>query len=168
MQEKSAAHKAANLVRSALESDISDLKKKRDELNQQCTDLDIEIKKIFETISTLQDRFPNQGADFSEKTIPEAVAEILKDAGQVMRPDEIIEEMERRGRFMNTENKNAQISSVLHQREKNVGDIVRHKRGQWGLKEWYEEDSTSAAKSDETEQPSLPPETVGPHSSAPL
>ncbi len=70
------------------------------------------------------------------------------------------------------DNKANTIGSVLSRRQRQKGDIVSPKRGQWGLKEWYpgrtfgkknlERENTS--ETSEPEQPSEQHENVVRHS----
>lgn len=110
-------------------------------------------------------------------SVADATVALLKKTRKAMSPVEIVKELEAGGLLLSASNKPATIGTLLARRQKRVGDLVRPKRGQWGLKEWYpgrtfgksdaveknnskdEEATSQATVPSEPEQPSEPPQS---------
>ena len=70
-------------------------------------------------------------------SIPQATIAVLKVKRTTLRPAEIVNALEDGGLILSGNNNANTVNSVLHRRQRQVGDVVSPKRGHWGLKEWY-------------------------------
>jgi len=124
------------------------------------------------TVAESQDR-PGGENPFLGMKIIDAAKIVLAERRKPMAPADILQALEKGGLMVASTNV---IGSVLNRRQRDVGDVVSPKRGQWGLKEWYPgrtfgkkpksfgEDSVSE-NSSEPEQPGEPPQIFRLHSS---
>jgi hypothetical protein len=95
--------------------------------------------------------------------VHDAAKAILANKRKPMSPAELVEAMESGGLLL-TGNKANSVGSILNRRQKQVGDIVSVKRGQWGLKEWYpgrsfgkkQDEKDGTTDTNAHEQPSAP------------
>lgn len=125
---------------------IADLKAQRDELDKMIAKLEtlasgkpIAVSDAAESV-TSDEAAP--GADDQENpylgmSIVDAAKVVLNQRRKAMSPNELVEALEAGGLLLSGSNKANTIGSVMNRRQKQVGDIVSPKRGQWGLKEWY-------------------------------
>ena len=98
-------------------------------------------------------------------SISEATVAALKARREMLRPAEIVMALEEGGLILSGHNNANTVNSVLHRRQKQVGDVVSPKRGHWGLKEWYPgriflrlgDSSRGNAKKGAAEQPATEP-----------
>ena len=106
--------------------------------------------------------------------VADATVLLLKKTRRSMSPTEIVQHLEAGGLLLSGSNKPGTITTILKRRQTKSGDLVRPKRGQWGLKEWYpgrnfgkadgseknngKEDAAAsqATETNESEQPSEP------------
>ena len=114
--------------------------------------------------------------------VADATVLLLKKTRRAMSPTEIVQHLEAGGLLLSGSNKPGTITTILKRRQTKNGDLVRPKRGQWGLKEWYpgrnfgkvdgndknntkdEGSSSKASATSEPEQPSEPSQTTHPPS----
>lgn len=74
---------------------------------------------------------------FLGMSIVEAAKKLLATKHHQMRTADIVTELEKGGLMLTSVDKGNTVGSVLLRRFQNTGDIVRVKRGLWGLQEWY-------------------------------
>ena len=114
--------------------------------------------------------------------VADATVVLLRKTRRAMSPAEIVHHLEAGGLLMSGSNKPATVGTLLTRRQKKHGDLVRPKRGQWGLKEWYrgrnfgkpdspdknnandEDAAAQATETTEPEQPSEPSQSAPPPS----
>ena len=70
-------------------------------------------------------------------SIADATIALLRKTRRAMGPTEIVNELEAGGLILSGNNKPNTVNTVLARRRDRLGDLVKPKRGQWGLKEWY-------------------------------
>lgn len=80
---------------------------------------------------------PSGNNPYLGMSIPEATVAVLKAKRDMLRPAEIVRALEEGGLILSGHNNANTVNSVLHRRQRQVGDVVSPKRGHWGLKEWY-------------------------------
>ena len=114
--------------------------------------------------------------------VADATVLLLKKTRRAMSPTEIVQHLEAGGLLLSGNNKPGTITTILKRRQTKNGDLVRPRRGQWGLKEWYpgrnfgkadgtdknntkDEDANSeSSATTEPEQPSEPRQSAPPPS----
>ena len=69
--------------------------------------------------------------------VADATVALLRKTRRAMIPIEIVQHLEAGGLLLSGVNKPGTVTTILTRRKKKNGDLVRPKRGQWGLKEWY-------------------------------
>ena len=69
--------------------------------------------------------------------VADATVALLRKTRRSMSPVEIVHALEAGGLLLSGSNKPASVGTILTRRQNRNGDLVRPKRGQWGLKEWY-------------------------------
>lgn len=112
-------------------------------------------------------------------SVADATVALLRKTRRQMSAVEIVQHLEAGGLLLSGSNKPATVATLLSRRQKRNGDLVRPKRGLWGLKEWYRgrnfgkadgsdknngKDESAASQATETTQPEQPSE---PSQSAP-
>lgn len=70
-------------------------------------------------------------------SVADATVALLRKTRRAMSAVEIVQHLEAGGLLLSGTNKPATVATLLTRRQKRNGDLVRPKRGQWGLKEWY-------------------------------
>lgn len=158
---------------------IADLRAKRDELDRTIAMLEAmsggavphQAKRVDPMSKAEADSGPGAYLGMS---IADAARKLLASRRQPMNNADIYAALTAGGLAMNSAEPLNTIGSVLTRRFHQVGDIVRVKRGVWGLKEWYPNRNFKPAKLGEAKtdangsgQPSEQPETVPPASDEP-
>ena len=130
------------------EAVLADLRAQRDQIDQMITSLERlrSMKAGGQALGNLTTPTPAQNSAvatsvesgaFFGMTIPDAVKKLLQIKKKNLTNPELIEGLEAGGMVMRSENKVNTVNSVLLRRFEKAGDIVRVKRGLWGLKEWH-------------------------------
>ena len=70
-------------------------------------------------------------------SVADATVALLKKTRRAMSAVEIVQHLEAGGLLLSGSNKSGTVATLLTRRQKRIGDLVRPKRGLWGLKEWY-------------------------------
>jgi hypothetical protein len=104
----------------------------------------------------------NDPGAFLGMTIPDAAKKLLAAKRKTMRNPDIAAEFKRGGLHLNSKDPINTIGAVLTRRAKEVGDLVKVGRGEWGLREWYPgrsfkqkaQDEEPSSSPTEPEQPS--------------
>ncbi len=96
--------------------------------------------------------------------IADATVLLLKKTRRSMSPAEIVQHLEAGGLLLSGKNKPGTITTLLKRRQMNNGDLVRPRRGQWGLKEWYP--GRNFGKADGTDKNNTKDEDANPQASA--
>lgn len=125
---------------------ISDLKRKRDEIDRTITRLEAlaegnhilspstpEADQETETEGEHIEEIPAEG-EFLGMSVVKAVKKLLSQRRKPMSPADLAIELEHGG--LPTAGSRT-VSTMLQRRRDQVGDVVSPKRGLWGLKEWY-------------------------------
>ena len=171
---------------------IADLKRQRSEIDAMIAKLEAMAGEQVIPPTDAPDAPPSEG-DPGGRSDPEnnpylgmrvadATVLLLKKTRRAMGPSEIVQHLEAGGLLLSGSNRPGTITTILSRRQGKNGDLVRPRRGQWGLKEWYpgrnfgktdgadknnsnDEDATSKASvTTEPEQPSEPRQSAPPPS----
>lgn len=117
----------------------------------------------------------NDPGAFLGMTVVEATKKLLLSRRKALPNAEIVASLEEGGLVMNSVDKLNTVNSILTRRFKTHGDLVRVKRGVWGLQEWYGSRNFKAkarAQDDLDSVPSAAPDPIYPdpirHGPSPL
>ena len=109
-----------------------------------------------------------QEGEFLGKTVAEAARIVLNRRRRPMSPAAITAELDRGGLPVAS---SKTVASILHRRNRVVGDFVNPKHGRWGLKEWYPRRSfgkTEGSVKGEAIEPNAPEQPSEPTLIVPL
>ncbi len=158
---------------------IADLRARRDELDRMIAALEAMsaggMPQPAKRVGPIPPPEPESGPGaYLGMSIAEAARKLLASRREPMNNADIYAALTAGGLAMNSVEPMNTIGSVLTRRFHQVGDIVRVKRGVWGLKEWYPNRNFKQAKPGEAKtdsngsvQPSEQPDPVPPVSDVP-
>lgn len=126
---------------------IADLKRRRDSIDSLIAELmalsgegpsqGVGVSSALSSGGHEESTTPSGNNPYLGMSIPEATVAVLKAKRCMLRSAEIVKALEEGGLILGGHNNSNTVNSVLHRRQKQVGDVVSPKRGHWGLKEWY-------------------------------
>lgn len=94
------------------------------------------LVRATDTTSSGKSDWENDATLFRSMTIPEATIKLLKLADRPLKNPEIAQYLQNGGLIMNSESAVNTVGSILTRRYQKVGDIQKHGRGTWVLREW--------------------------------
>ena len=132
---------------SAYDQVIADLKRKRADIDAMIANLAAMARgqnaspngDINDPPASEETQSPPEPGDnpYLGMRIGDATVELLQRTRDPMSPTNIARGLEAGGLLLGGSNKAGTVTTSLTRRQKRLGDVVRPKRGKWGLKEWY-------------------------------
>ena len=113
---------------------LADLHAKKREIDQAIASLETIRRWGAPAPAALAPPKEPEGA-VEQKSLMDAIIDVLQECGSIMSPAEIVTELEDSGFEIRGLDKHRNVGATLN-RGKNSGVLVNPERGQWGLAEW--------------------------------
>lgn len=139
------------------EAVLADLRAKRDQLDQTIKFLEGQRDGASTpTVANPSQNVTVEGGAFLGLTIAEAAKKLLATRKTPLGNSDILAGLKAGGLPMQAANPLNIVGSVLYRRFTDVGDIVRVRRGVWGLAEWYPNRSFKKKERDDEGEAATP------------